>query len=642
MSLASRDQQGFLLKRSEYLHKWNNRWFALDSIYTYTLYYYDSDDKNHLLGSYSISDEAIIESESTDYQFTLITDGKTLAVNALSHTERMEWITSIQYVIDMQQLRKKTDIDSFINVKQKSRSFLSRALNAACVVPNAFSVGHWGKPNTINTAIDLAKESLNFSVGNNSDEKKMIDLYSLCRRLGLERSGAKYTPFGHYMVLEGLIHKVTTRLKMLDYSLRHSTIENTSLGPSDPIFIIGLNGSGESMLHAILSLHVDLCVHNTWEQLDPVPGTDDESREAQSQDRTARYQKNKKLFQRAIVASGMGEDMNALHEIDYDGAEECTIPCSMELPWSILEIPFNAFAAREVMSMGAGNAFVLYKKYLQLLTWQSSERFQKDLTWLLHCPHHLPYIEDIHKTFPNSTYVWVHRNPRDCILIMCALYDVILQMVMLPTSINRHALGRAVLEYCKEAISRATRSIRRLNSELRIVHVCFPEGDNTIKVDAHHIKGVCKAVLSHAGVSYSDAFDKAVSEYFSSVSDSESTSRSLAKYGLSPEIIDPFFVDYVEEFLQNASNYLISVPDQESHGGKRSVFSDTQRLAMEEQFLKSTGDLIFYILLVLVTFNGIVTIVTTLTSFIPQGKSNRSPSFIIHHSSMTLFLCIQA
>jgi hypothetical protein len=628
MSLACRDQQGFLLKRSEYLHKWNNRWFALDSIYTYTLYYYDSEAKNQLLGSYSITAEATIENDDSDYQFLLTTDGKTLMVNAPSNNERMEWITSIKYVIDMQQLREKSASDGLATEKQRSKPLLSRALNAACVVPNAFSVGHWGKPNTINTALDLANESLNCPVGNNADEKKMIDLYSICRRLGVERSGAKYKPFGHYMALEGLIHKAVTRLKMLDYLKRHPTIESTSLGPSEPIFIIGLNGSGESALHSVLSAHPDLCVHNTWEQLDPVPSTDDEARDIQAQDRTARYQKNKKLFQRAVVASGMGEDMNSLHEIDYDGAEECTIPCAMELPWSILEIPFNAYAAKELMTLGAGNAFVLYKKYLQLLTWQSSRRFERGLTWLLHCPHHLPYIEDLHRVFPNATYVWMHRNPKDCILTMCSLYDVILQMVMLPASINRHALGRAVLEYCKEALARANRSIRRLQSELRIVHVCLPDGDRMTDINVQHMRGVCKTILSHAGVSYSDSFDKSLSEYFISALECDSTTtKNLAKYGLSPEIIDPFFSEYMEDYVDTASNYLVTVPDRESIYVDRhsDLSATTANMNRDSSFGKSDGDVMFYVLVALVAFNGVITVVSTLSSAIPAGMLTHSP-----------------
>lgn len=38
----------------------------------------------------------------------------------------------------------------------------------------------------------------------------------------------------------------------------------------------------------------------------------------------------------------------------------------MELPWNPMHIPFMVFAAKEVLAMDAGQAFVLYKKFLQV------------------------------------------------------------------------------------------------------------------------------------------------------------------------------------------------------------------------------------------------------------------------------------
>ena len=55
-------------------------------------------------------------------------------------------------------------------------------------------------------------------------------------------------------------------------------------------------------------------------------------------------------------------------------------------------MPFTVFAAQEVIPMGAGNAFPLYRQYLQLLTWQAESRRSLDLTWMLKCPFHLPYL----------------------------------------------------------------------------------------------------------------------------------------------------------------------------------------------------------------------------------------------------------
>jgi hypothetical protein len=36
----------------------------------------------------------------------------------------------------------------------------------------------------------------------------------------------------------------------------------------------------------------------------------------------------------------------------------------MEMPWSMLEIPLNVFASKEVFELGAGETYQFYKKYL--------------------------------------------------------------------------------------------------------------------------------------------------------------------------------------------------------------------------------------------------------------------------------------
>ena len=633
-SLASLEQQGYLLKRSEYLHKWNKRWFALDAVYTHALYYYEKEEKLHLTGSYAITAEATIESDPSSNEFTLHSDGKVIVVKAETEKEKMEWITSIKYVIDMEQSRVKSA--GVVPTSTRTRPLVSRALNTACIVPKAFSIGRWGTPNTIESAVRAAKENVGTDIDTDIlDEKRMVSMYSLCRRLGLERSGARYTPFGHYMVLEGLIHKVTMRLKLLDYFKRHPSIENVSLGPGGPVFVIGLNGSGEASLHSLLSTHTDFSTHYTWEQLDPVPGTHDESKEAQSADRMSRHQRNKKLFARALVASGVGEDMNSLHDIDYDGPEECTIPCAMELPWSILEIPFNAYAAREIMAMGAGGAFPLYKKYLQLLTWQS-DRLGKDSLWLLHSPHHLPYIKDIHDTFPNATYVWTHRHPADCIATICAVYDMLLLLVMKRSSINRAALGRAVLEYTRECLRRASSSIRQLESKIKIVHICLPDGDNFSHVDADRMKATCRAVLSSAGVTYQMTFDANLTRHIADLRAASSSDNDLGKnlqlYGLSRELIDPYFTEYIEEYVRpvRADSYLIVGSSlNSSRSGDEGVTTNARHV---EDGSVPSNNVVFFVLVLLLVFNGSVTLVCGMVpNMIPTGKRRIMPQHTHTH-----------
>ncbi len=76
--------------------------------------------------------------------------------------------------------------------------------------------------------------------------------------------------------------------------------------------------------------------------------------------------------------------------------------CAMELPWSFSEFPLSVCASAELVEMGAGDGYAIYRQYLQLLQFQSSRRSREPLTWLLSSGTHLPYMLDLHQVFPGD------------------------------------------------------------------------------------------------------------------------------------------------------------------------------------------------------------------------------------------------
>jgi hypothetical protein len=144
----------------------------------------------------------------------------------------------------------------------------------------------------------------------------------------------------------------------------------------------------------------------------------------------------------------------------------------MELPWHVLELAFSIFAAKEVISLGAGETFVLYRKFLQMLTWQTEDRLSENgLRWMLKCPFHLPYLTELVTAFPDATIVWTHRNPVECIASACSLYETLLHAVVEEKSVDRKALGAAVIEYTKISLAKAFASIAEFGDKIKVVHV---------------------------------------------------------------------------------------------------------------------------------------------------------------------------
>merc|ERR1719242_925767 len=106
-------------------------------------------------------------------------------------------------------------------------------------------------------------------------------------------------------------------------------------------------------------------------QMSPVPTTDDESDRAQKENRIERHKKG--IIRFKFMEYVAGDTALAVHKVEYDKCEECTLPCSLELPWNITNLAFMMFSAEELFPLGAGRAFDLYLKFLKLQTWSAPD-----------------------------------------------------------------------------------------------------------------------------------------------------------------------------------------------------------------------------------------------------------------------------
>ena len=315
-----------------------------------------------------------------------------------------------------------------IRKRNPNRPIIACYLDILISSARFINMGTWGKDNDILAALKNAIKEFNFKItdlGGKDNGERMIQKYNITRKLGLERSEAKYTPLGSYISLISLTERMKTRLGLVDYFKKHQSVEKINVGK--PVFITGFPRTGTTFLHELLGLHPNVRMHYTWEQMDPIPRTKDESKEAQLKDRKVRYNASKNRL--SLLLGLVGDEIQSIHRIGYDDSEECTIPCSIELPLNLFELPLMVYAADEIINIGAGETYDFYKKYLQLLTWQQGTN-DDEFTWMLKCPFHLPYLKELADAFPGSTVVWTHRNPTECIASACSLYETILGMVM--------------------------------------------------------------------------------------------------------------------------------------------------------------------------------------------------------------------
>lgn len=380
--------------------------------------------------------------------------------------------------------------------KSPNRKYVVSIGDAVCDVPAMLNIGSFGRPAGIVAAIASAIKKTKLSDFGGGKNSQFLQLYQTTRDVGLKKSKAKFSPAGGALCQVAMEERVSARLKFIDYLKKHPTIDKLEIKP--PIFVIGLTRTGTTFLHELLSNCEHFRSHYTWEQMNPVPTTDDENIDAQTADRVKRFDIGKPKFN-LLFDHLIHNKIQHIHRIEYEETEECTIPCSFELPWALIELPLMIFAIDEILPFGVGDAYELYKRVLKLLTWQSKDRRNQDFTWMLKCPFHLPYLPELFETFPNSTIVWTHRDPAECVASACSLFETIMQMGMEDSSVDPMLIGKAVMRYTHICLDRAQAALDNLPAGINVVHVRYSD---TLKAP----KKTCETVLAAVSISSNSCY----------------------------------------------------------------------------------------------------------------------------------------
>ena len=108
------------------------------------------------------------------------------------------------------------------------------------------------------------------------------------------------------------------------------------------------------------------------------------------------------------------------------------------------------------------------------MAWQDESR-HCDFRWILKCPFYLPYLQELAESFPDASIIWIHRDPVDSIGSACSLYEALMSMTSDTWTIDRTALGRAVVEYSDIQLKKAEEFIAKQSSKLHLVHVRYSD-----------------------------------------------------------------------------------------------------------------------------------------------------------------------
>jgi len=218
---------------------------------------------------------------------------------------------------------------------------------------------------------------------------------------------ANLTPFGKIIQKTRFISALATRLRIADLLKKHPEINQINLGKI--IVIAGLQRTGTTTLHRLIAADPNMRSLVSWEALNPLP---------LEGEKKGKPDKRIKLAQQAEKALAyMAPEFFAIHPVEYDAPEEDILLldlCFMsQAPEATFHVPsYASWLEKQDHEL----AYRYLKNVLRVLHW-----YQPNKNWVLKTPHHMEYIDQILKVFPEATVIQTHRDPQKTTGSFCSM-----------------------------------------------------------------------------------------------------------------------------------------------------------------------------------------------------------------------------
>ena len=239
---------------------------------------------------------------------------------------------------------------------------------------------------------------------------------------------------------------------------RHPEIERGRIGR--PVFIVGINRSGTTLLHRLMFRDKRFWALRLYELVQPVLPTGEYSTVLGTPDdpRLARTEKAYRSFE-------IFEAMEGIHPVRLDEPEE---------DFPIFKTAFSSWTfaaefhvpdyARWLATRGLGDAYAFHYRLVQHYTWQRLQaRPRHRGQWLFKMPFHLRELETLIETYPDALFIQTHRTPTEVMGSWNSLVKRARSVAMEPLS--GRDIGAEQLAFMSGMLNGATR-FRSAHQEL--------------------------------------------------------------------------------------------------------------------------------------------------------------------------------
>ena len=334
-------------------------------------------------------------------------------------------------------------------------------------------------------------------------------------------------PVARLMARRILSMHLANRLRIEAMIERHPEIP--SIPVTRPVFIVGLQRTGTTLLQRLLALHPELRALRSWEAAAPAPLADAQLESGAGDPRVARA----RLAERGIRY--MAPDFYMVHPVVAEGHEEDSLLFDPSLVTTTAEALMNVPAFTAWMEgLDPAPAYAEYRRVVQVLLWQSPGR------WLGKTPLFLENLETLLATFPGALVVHTHRDPVETVASLCSMLSH--GRGFFSDQVDPHEVGRQWLAKTRRMVERGM-AARESSGESDPVDVYYSDlVDDPVK----QVRRICEV----AGLDLTPAVEERMRRFLDE-NPQHAYGRhtyTLEDFGLSRRRVEDAFAAYRSRF----------------------------------------------------------------------------------------------
>ena len=207
-------------------------------------------------------------------------------------------------------------------------------------------------------------------------------------------------------VIYGLTRALRNNATLARERQQHPAIERQAI--ERPVFVAGINRTGTTFLHRLLSRDPQFWALRRYELTEPVLSTGEYGTLAWTAEDPRRV-----YAEEMMSATGAVDALAGLHRVDMSEPEE---------DFMLLWLAFRTWAftiahhvpayGRWLDAAGSREVYAHHRRVMQHFTWQRRQREPVGQRhWLLKAPFHLRELKVLLETYPDAVFIQTHREP---------------------------------------------------------------------------------------------------------------------------------------------------------------------------------------------------------------------------------------